>query len=136
MIGHLRRPAEPPARRAARPERVRQLAEGGGQARPRRLATLALLVLAAAPPAAGAELPGFAQPAPRLWRALGELGVGAEAFAALPAAARGLLGLLVGIKAAADACIDALRLEGACSSFALDCRKFGVRALDGGSRCA
>ena len=70
MIGHLRRPAEPPARRAARPERVRQLADGGGQARPRRLAALALLVLAAAPPAAGSELPGSAQPAPGLARAL------------------------------------------------------------------
>ena len=120
MIGRLRRPAEPPARRAARPPRVRQPAEGGGQARPRRLATLALLVLAAAPPAAGAELPGFAQPAPRLWRALGELGVGAEAFAALPAAAHGLFGLLVGTKAAAGTYIHALRLERANSSLAVD----------------
>ena len=96
MIGRLRRPAEPPAQRAARPERARQPARGGGQARPRRLAALALLVLAAAPPAAGAAVPGSAQPAPGLARALGELGVGAEAFAALPAAARGLFGLLVG----------------------------------------
>ena len=97
---------------------MRQPAEGGGQARPRRLATLALLVLAAAPPAAGAELPGFAQPAPRLWRALGELGVGA--FAALPAAAHGLFGLLVGTKAAAGTHIHALRLERANSSLAVD----------------
>jgi len=136
MISHLRRAAEPSAQRAARPPPRPDLARGGGLLRPRRLAALALLVLAAAPPAAGSELPGSAQPAPGLARALGELGVGAEAFAALPAAARGLFGLLVGIQAAADACIDALRLEGACSSFALDCHKFGVRALDGGSRCA
>ena len=105
MIGHLRRPAEPSARRATRPEWVRQLAQRGGQARPRRLAALALLVLAAAPPAAGSELPGSAQPAPGLARALGELGVGAEAFAALPAAARGLFGLLVGPEAAVGAYI-------------------------------
>ena len=57
---------------------------------------VALLVLAAAPAAAGVDLPGSAQPTPGLARALGELGVGAEAFAALPAAARGLFGLLVG----------------------------------------
>ena len=120
MIGRLRRPAEPPAQRAARPERVRQPAQGGGQARPRRLAALALLVLAAAPPAAGSELPGSAQPAPGLARALGELGVGAADFAELPAAARGLFGLVVGIKAAAGPCIDALRLERANSSVALD----------------
>ena len=120
MIGHLRRPAEPPAQRAARPERVRQLAQGGRQARPRRLAALALLVLATAPPAAGADLPGSAQPVLGLARALGELGVSAEAFAALPAAARGLFGLLVGMQAAAGACFDALRLERANSSFALD----------------
>ena len=118
MIGHLRRPAEPPAQRAARPERVRQPAQGGGQARPRRLAALALLVLAAAPPAAGAEPPGSAQPAPGLARALGELGVGAEAFAALPAAARGLFGLLAGIKAAVDAYVHDLRLEKALISSA------------------
>ena len=99
---------------------MRQPAQGGGQARSRRLAALALLVLAAAPPAAGADLPGSAQPAPGLARALGELGVGAEAFAALPAAARGLFGLLVGIKAAAGAYIDALRLERASLSVALD----------------
>merc|ERR1711969_502049 len=123
MIGRLRRAGEPPARRAARPARRRDLGEGGVQARPRRRAVLALLVLAAAPPAAGADVPGSAQPAPGLARALGELGVGAEAFAALPAAARGLFGLLVGIKAAAGACFDALRLERANSSFALDCWK-------------
>ena len=79
-----------------------------------------LLVLAAAPPAAGVDLPGSAQPAPGLARALGELGVGAEAFEALPAAARGLFGLLVGIKTAAGAFIEALWLEGASSSWALD----------------
>ena len=120
MIGRLRRPAEPAARRAARPPRRSDLAQGGGQVRPRRLAALALLVLAAAPPAAGADLPGSAQPPPGLARALGELGVGAEAFAALPAAARGLFGLLAGIKAAEGPCIDALRLERANSSVALD----------------
>ena len=78
---------------------------------------------------------GSAQLAPRLSRALGELGVGAEVFAALPTATRDLFGLPVGIKAAAGACIDVLRLEGACSLFALIVDKFGVRALDGGSRC-
>ena len=120
MISHLRRPAEPSAQRAARAPRRPDLAQRGGWTRPRRLAALALLVLAAAPPAAGAELPGFAQPAPRLWRALGELGVGAEAFAALPAAAHGLFGLLVGTKAAAGTHIHALRLERANSSLAVD----------------
>ena len=90
MIGHLRRPAEPPDQRAARPERVRQPAQGGGQARPRRLVVLALLVLATAPPAAGADLPGSAQPAPGLARALGELGVGAADFAAAASRRRNL----------------------------------------------
>ena len=118
MIGHLRWPAEPPAQRAARPERVWQPAQGGGQARPRRLVVLALLVLATAPPAAGVDLPGSAQPAPGLARALGELGVGAEAFAALPAAARGLFGLVAGIKAAVDAYVHDLRLEKALISSA------------------
>ena len=118
MIGRLRRAGEPPARRAARPARRRDLGEGGVQARPRRLAVLALLVLAAAPPAAGSELPGSAQPAPGLARALGELGVGAEAFAALPAAARGLFGLVAGIKAAVDAYVHDLRLEKALISSA------------------
>ena len=116
----MRRPAEPSAQRAARPPRRPDLAPRGGGTRPRRLAALALLVLAAAPPAAGSDLPGSAQPAPGLARALGELGVGAEAFAALPAAARGLFGLLVGIRAAAGAYADALRLERANSSLALD----------------
>ena len=60
--------------------------------------------------ATGADVPGSTQPAPRLSRALGELGVGAEAFAALPAAARGLFGLLFGIKAAVDAYVHHLRL--------------------------
>ena len=122
MIGHLRRPAEPPAQRAARPERVRQQAQGGGQARPRRLAALALLVLATAPPAAGADLPGSAQPVLGLARALGELGVSAEAFAALPAAARSLFGLLAGIKAAVDAYGHDLRLEKALISSASQLR--------------
>ena len=49
-----------------------------------------------------------------------ELGVGAEAFAALPAAAHGLFGLLVGTKAAAGTHIHALRLERANSSLAVD----------------
>ena len=120
MIGPLRRPAEPPAWRAARPERVRQPAQGGGQARPRRLAALALLILAAAPPAAGSDLPGSAQPTPGLARALGELGVGAEAFAALPAAARGLFGLLVGREAAVGAYIGGLRLERVMVPLAVD----------------
>ena len=39
-------------------------------------------------------MPGSAQPALQLPRALGELGVGAAAFAELPAAARGLFDLL------------------------------------------
>ena len=111
MISHLRRPAEPSAQRAARPPRRPDLAQPGGRTRPRRLAALALLVLAAAPPSAGSAVSGSAQPAPGLARALGELGVGAADFAALPAAARGLFGLVVGIKAAAGPCIDALRLE-------------------------
>ena len=63
-------------------------------------------------------MPGSTQPAPGLARALGELGVGAEAFAALPAAARGLFGLLVGIKAAVDAYVHDLRLEKALISSA------------------
>jgi len=66
MISHLRRPAEPSAQRAARAPRRPDLAQRGGWTRPRRLAALALLVLAAAPPAAGSELPGSAQPAPGL----------------------------------------------------------------------
>ena len=49
---------------------------------------------------------GSAQLAPRLSRALGELGVGAEVFAALPTATRDLFGLPVGIKAAAGADIQ------------------------------
>ena len=118
MISHLRRPAEPSAQRAARPPRRPDLARRGGQARPRRLAALALLVLAAAPPAAGADLPGSAQPVLGLARALGELGVSAEAFAALPAAARGLFGLVAGIKAAVDAYVHDLRLEKALISSA------------------
>ena len=120
MISHLRRPAEPPARRAAHPEPRRELGAGSGQARPRRLAALALLILAAAPPAAGSDLPGSAQPAPGLARALGELGVGAEAFAALPAAARGLFGLLVGLEAAVGAYIGGLRLERVMVPLAVD----------------
>ena len=120
MIGRLRRPAEPPAQRAARPERVRQPAQGDGQARPRRLAALALLVLAAAPPAAGSELPGSAQPAPGLARALGELRVGATAFAELPAAAHNLVGLLVGAGAPAGAYTDGLQLERVMISLAVD----------------
>ena len=95
MISHLRRPAEPSAQRAARAPRRPDLAQRGGWTRPRRLAALALLVLAAAPPAAGSELPGSTQPAPGLARALGELGAGAAAFAELPVAARDLFGLLV-----------------------------------------
>ena len=95
MISHLPRPAEPSAQRAARPPRRPDLAQRGGWTRPRRLAALALLVLAAAPPAAGSELPGSTQPAPGLARALGELGAGAAAFAELPVAARDLFGLLV-----------------------------------------
>ena len=106
MRGHLCRSGEPSARRAAHPEPQRELGEGGGQTRPWRLAALALLVLAAAPPAAGSELPGSAQPAPGLARALGELGVGAADFAALPAAARGLFGLLVGEEPVESSCID------------------------------
>ena len=120
MISHLRRPAEPLAQRAARPPRRPDLARRGGQARPRRLAALALLVLAAAPPAAGSDLPGSAQPTPGLARALGELGVGAEAFAALPAAARGLFGLLVGLEAAVGAYIGGLRLERVMVPLAVD----------------
>ena len=99
----LRAAAGPRPGRRARPARRRELAQGGEPARPQRLVALALLGLAAAPPAAGAGVPGSAQPAPGLARALGELGVGAEAFAALPAAARGLFGLLVGLEAAVGA---------------------------------
>ena len=104
----------------ARPERRRRLVQGAGLARPRRLVAPALLGLAAAPPSAGSAVSGSAQPAPGLARALGELGVGAEAFAALPAAAHGLFGLLVGTKAAAGTHIHALRLERANSSLAVD----------------
>ena len=108
--------------RAAQPlsgaARRRDFAQGGGQARPRRLLALALLGLAAAPPTAGAVELGSAQPTPALARALGELGVGAEAFAALPAAARGLFGLVAGIKAAVDAYNHDLRLEKALISSA------------------
>ena len=82
---------------------MRQPAQGDGQARPRRLAALALLVLATAPPAAGADLPGSAQPAPGLARALGELGIDATAFAELAAAAPGLAELLLGTQASAGA---------------------------------
>ena len=103
MISHLRRPAEPSAQRATRPPRRPDLAQRGGQARPRRLAALALLVLAAAPPAAGAAVPGSAQPAPGLARALGELGIDATAFAELAAAAPGLAELLLGTQASAGA---------------------------------
>ena len=119
-MSRLHAAAQPRLGRRARPARRREIAQGGGQARPRRLAILALLALAAPPPAAGAAVPGSAQPAPGLARALGELGVGAAAFAELPAAARGLFGLLVGEMAAAGPCIDALRLERANSSVALD----------------
>ena len=112
------RSGEPSARRAAHPEPQRELGEGGGQARPWRLAALALLVLAAAPPATRSDVPGSTQPTPRLSRALGELGVGAEVFAALPAATRDLCGLPVGINAAAGAYIHALQLERANSSLA------------------
>ena len=111
MMSHLHAAAQPRLGRRARPARRREFAQGGGQARPRRLAILALLILAAPPPAAGAAVPGSAQPAHGLARALGELGVGAAAFAELPAAARGLFGLLVGIKAAVDAYVHDLRLE-------------------------
>ena len=110
--------------RAAQPlsgaARRRDLAQGGGEARPRRLVALALLGLATTPPAAGAGVPGSTQPAPALARALGELGVGAADFAALPAAARGLFGLVAGIKAAASAYIHELRAERANLSLALD----------------
>ena len=138
MRGHLCRSGEPSARRAAHPEPQRELGEGGGQARPWRLAALALLVLAAAPPATRSDVPGSTQPTPRLSRALGELGVGAEVFAALPAATRDLCGLPVGINAAAGAYIHALRLERANLSLALDswkswrsrpARRLAVRAL-------
>lgn len=66
MRGHLCRSGEPSARRAAHPEPQRELGEGGGQARPWRLAALALLVLAAAPPATRSDVPGSTQPAPGL----------------------------------------------------------------------
>ena len=120
MISGLRATGEPRRGRRARPARRRVLAQGGDQARPRRLVALALLGLATTPPAAGVGVPGSAQPAPALARALGELGVGAEAFVALPAAARGLFGLRAGIKAAEGPCIDALRLQRANSLVALD----------------
>ena len=120
MTSHLRRPAEPSAQRAARAPRRPDLAQRGGWTRPRRLAALALLVLATAPPAAGADLPGSAQPVLGLARALGELGVSAEAFAALPAAARGLFGLLVGLEAAVGAYIGGLRLERGMVPLAVD----------------
>ena len=116
----LRAAAGPRPGRRARPARRRDPAQGGGQVRPRRLAALALLALAAAPPAAGSDVPGSAQPTPGLARALGELGVGAADFAELPAAARGLFGLVVGPEAAAGAYIHTLRLERANLSLALD----------------
>ena len=116
----LRGTAGPRPGRRARPAQRRELAQGGDPARPRRLVALALLALAAAPPAAGADVPGSAQPAPGLARALGELGVGAAAFAELPAAARGLFGLLVGLEAAVGAYIGRLRLESANLLLALD----------------
>ena len=99
---------------------VWKAAEVMGHAEYRVLFPLALLGPAAAPPTGGVAEPGSAQAAPALARALGELGVGAADFAALPAAARGLFGLVVGIKAAAGPCIDALRLERASSSWTLD----------------
>ena len=111
---------EPALGRRARPARRRGLAQGDGQTRPRRLVALALLALAAAPPAAGAAEPGSAQPAPGLARALGELGVGAEAFAALPAAAHNLAGLLAGAGAPAGAYTDGLQLERVMISLAVD----------------
>ena len=79
-----------------------------------------MLALAAAPLAAGSDVPGSAQPMPGHARALGELGVGAAGFAELPAAARGLFGLVAGIKAAASAYIHELRAERANLSLALD----------------
>ena len=79
---------------------------------------------------------GSAQLAPRLSRALGELGVGAEVFAALPTATRDLFGLPVGIKAAAGAYIHALQLERANSLLASIDGNVGVPDLGGGSRCA
>ena len=81
---------------------------------------------------------GSAQLAPRLSRALVELGVGAEVFAALPTATRDLFGLPVGIKAAAGAYIHALQLERANSLLASIDGNFhaGVPDLGGGSRCA
>ena len=136
MRGHLCRSGEPSARRAAHPEPQWELGEGGGQARPWRLAALALLVLAAAPPATRSDVPGSTQPTPRLSRALGELGVGAEVFAALPAATRDLCGLPVGINAAAGAYIHALQLERANSLLASIDGNVGVPDLGGGSRCA
>ena len=120
MISRLRAAAEPRRGRRAHPARRRDLAQGGGKVRPRRLVALALLVLAAAPPAAGSDVLGSVQPAPGLARALGELGVGAEAFAALPAAARGLFGLLVGLEAAVGAYIGGLRLERVMVPLAVD----------------
>ena len=120
MISRLRGTAQPRRGWRARPARRRELGEGGDQARPRRLAALVLLGIAAAPPAAGADVPASAQPAPGLARALGELGVGAEAFAALPAAARGLFGLLVGLEAAVGAYIGGLRLERVMVPLAVD----------------
>ena len=118
MISRLRAAAEPRRGRRAHPARRRELGEGGGPARPRPLVALALLGLAATPPAAGAAEPGSAQPGLALARALGELGVGAADFAELPAAARGLFGLLFGIKAAVDAYVHDLRLEKALISSA------------------
>ena len=103
MISRLRAAGQPRRGRRTRPAQRRDLAQGGGQTRPRRLVALALLVLAAAPPAAGADLPGSAQPAPGLARALGELGIDATAFAELAAAAPGLAELLLGTQASAGA---------------------------------
>jgi hypothetical protein len=131
MIDHLRAAAEPSPQRAARPERRQHLAQGDEQVRPRRLAVLALLVLTATPPPACSAVPGTA-PGLRLSSTRSaELGVDAAAFAELPAAARGLVGLLIGTEASAGAYINGLRLE---RTMRAGAPRYGWRAVRGQAR--